>query len=140
MIDPVEQSTDVGLGMVPALADNAARRPGRSLPDAATIRAARAFRRRIEGRYPVRELLLFGSRARGTHHAESDADLAVVLSGDGGARARIAGEMAEVAFDVLMETGILVQALPLWEGDLRQPERFSNPALLASIRREGLRL
>lgn len=108
--------------------------------DAATARAARAFLRLIEGRYPVREVLLFGSRARGTHHAGSDADFAVVLAGECGARGRVSGEMAEIAFDVLMETDILVQAVPLWEGELRQPERFSNPALLASIRRDGLRL
>ncbi len=130
--------SDARPGMPPRRVDTAAPIAGRRLPDAATVKAVQAFRRQIEGRYPVRDILLFGSRARGTHHAESDADLAIVLAGDGGARGRISGEMAEVAFDVLMETGILVQALPLWEGDLRQPERFSNPALLASIRQDGL--
>ena len=113
---------------------------GRPVVNAATTRAVHAFLRQIAGRYPVREVLLFGSRARGTHHADSDADLAVVLAGESGARSRISGEMAEIAFDVLMETDILVQAVPLWEGELRQPERFSNPALLANIRRDGLRL
>jgi hypothetical protein len=48
--------------------------------------------------------------------------------------------MAGIAFDVMLETGILVQALPLWEAELRQPERFSNPALIENIKRDGLRL
>ena len=108
--------------------------------DAATERATRAFLRHIAGRYAVRDAVLFGSRARGDHARDSDADLAVVLQGEAGERGRIAGEMAEIAFDVLLETGILVQALPLWEGELQHPERFSNPALIADIRRDGLRL
>ena len=48
--------------------------------------------------------------------------------------------MAGIAFDVMLETGILVQALPLWEGELRHPERFSNSALIHNIKREGVRL
>jgi hypothetical protein len=32
------------------------------------------------------------------------------------------------------------EALPLWESDLKRPEQFSNPALIANIQREGLRL
>ena len=67
------------------------------LPDAQTERAARAFLRHIAGRYPVQDTFLFGSRARGTYAADSDADLAVVLHGDTGERGRIAGEMAYYA-------------------------------------------
>ena len=48
--------------------------------------------------------------------------------------------MAEIAFDVLLETGLLVQAVPMWEEEWRQPERFPNPDLIASIRRDGIRL
>lgn len=88
----------------------------------------------IPGRCPIR------SRARGTHQASSDADLAVVLDGDHAERSRISGEMAEIAFDILMETGLLVQAVPLWESEWRHPERFPNPTLIASIRRDGVRL
>ena len=49
-------------------------------------------------------------------------------------------DMAGLAFDVLMETGLLVQALPMWEDDLAHPERFANPGLVRNIVREGLRL
>ena len=108
--------------------------------DAATERAARVFMQRIEGKYPLIEGLVYGSRARGDHTPDSDADLAVILKGERGDRYKVSGDMAGIAFDVLMETGILVQALPLWEAELKQPERFSNPALIANIKREGLRL
>lgn len=108
--------------------------------DVETERAARSFLRHIEGRYPVQEALLFGSRARGTHKPDSDADLAVVLEGKPGDRSAAGRDMAGIAYDVLMETGILVQALPLWADELKHPETFSNPALIHAIRREGLRL
>ncbi|APX84713.1 nucleotidyltransferase [Methylorubrum extorquens] len=108
--------------------------------DDATERGACAFLRRIGGHYPTREVFLFGSRARGTHQADSDADQAVVLDGDHAERSRISGEMAEIAFDILRETGLLVQAVPLWESEWRHPERFPDPTLIASIRRDGVRL
>ena len=108
--------------------------------DAETEHAARVFMRRIEGKYPMIEGLLYGSRARGNHTSDSDADLAIILKGERGDRYKVSGDMAGVAFDVMMETGVLVSALPLWEDEFRQPERFSNPALIANIKREGLRL
>jgi predicted nucleotidyltransferase len=114
--------------------------PDPVLPDPETAHAARTFLSHIADRYPVKETVLFGSRARGTHDGESDVDLAVILHGSVGKRYRIAGEMAEIAFTVMLETGILVQALPLWEDEFEQPEAFSNPGLIAAIRRDGVRL
>ena len=114
--------------------------PARPTLDAETESAARVFMKRIEGKYPAIEGLVYGSRARGTHRPDSDADLAVILKGERGDRYKVSGDMAGIAFDVLMETGILVQALPLWEDELKRPERFSNPALIENIKREGLRL
>jgi len=108
--------------------------------DAETARAARAFMRRLEGKYPVVEGILFGSRARGTHTPESDADIAIVLEGTTGNRYAAGGDMAGIAFDVMLETGVLVEALPLWADELKHPETFSNPALIENIRRDGLRL
>jgi DNA invertase Pin-like site-specific DNA recombinase/predicted nucleotidyltransferase len=108
--------------------------------DRETERAARAFIGRLAGRYSVREAIVFGSRARGDHDADSDADLAVVLNGARGNRTAAALDMAGVAFDVLLETGILVEALPLWEDEIARPESFRNPALIETIRREGVRL
>jgi antitoxin ChpS len=83
---------------------------------------------------------LFGSRARGDNRPDSDLDLAVVLNGQRGNFIDTKLDMAGLAFDVLMETGVLVQAFPMWEDDLAHPEHFSNPALIRNIVREGIRL
>jgi hypothetical protein len=48
--------------------------------------------------------------------------------------------MAGIAFDVMLETGVLVDAIPFWEEEWEHPELFSNPALIENIRREGVRL
>ncbi len=114
--------------------------PGRPPLDAETECAARAFLKRLEGKYPVREAILFGSRARGDHKPDSDADIAVILKGARGDRYKVSADMAGVEFHVLMETGVMVQGLPLWEDELGRPDSFSNPALIANILREGVHL
>ena len=48
--------------------------------------------------------------------------------------------MADIAFDVLLETGILIQPLPVWEDEWEHPESFTNPSLLQNIAREEVRL
>lgn len=116
--------------------------PAKAQPplDAGTERAARIFMGRVSERYPVDRAILFGSRARRTHTADSDADIAVVLKGQHGKRSTTAIDMAGIAFDVMLETGVLVEALPLWGDEMEYPERFSNPALIETIQREGVAL
>ena len=108
--------------------------------DAETERAARAFLARLDGRYAVREAIVFGSRARGDFGPESDADLAVVLRGPKARRFPAVIDMAGTAFDILLETGILVEALPLWEEEIDKPDDFSNPDLIWNIQSEGIKL
>ena len=48
--------------------------------------------------------------------------------------------MADIACDVLLETGISVQPLPIWEEKWMHPEAYSDPRLLGNIDREGVRL
>jgi uncharacterized protein len=48
--------------------------------------------------------------------------------------------MARIAFDVLMETGIMVEPMPFWPGELARPETFSNPGLIDNILRDGIHL
>jgi DNA invertase Pin-like site-specific DNA recombinase/predicted nucleotidyltransferase len=133
---------NVSQSTISRLADKAPLLPAPVTPvmDAETERAARTFIQRLEGKYSVIESILFGSRARGTHTAESDADIAVVLEGTKGNRYAVGSDMAGIAFDVMLETGILVEALPLWADELKRPETFSNPALIHNIQRDGLRL
>jgi predicted nucleotidyltransferase len=108
--------------------------------DAETERAARAFIERVARQYDLAGAILFGSRARRNHHPGSDADIAVLLHGVPGHRVDVALTMAGIAFDVMLDTGVLVEAIPLWEDEWDHPERFSNPALIENIRREGMRL
>ncbi len=113
--------------------------PGGSV-DRKILDVAKVFLERLEGRYPVRGGVLFGSRARASHQADSDADLAVVLAGSSGDRRSASREMAGIPFDVLMETGVLVDPLPLWEDELERRVAFSNPALIDAIWRDGVRV
>jgi uncharacterized protein len=108
--------------------------------DPLTAHAAEVFLERIASHYPVSHAILFGSRARHDNSDESDADIAVILRGEHGARTDIALDMAGMSFDVLLETGVLVGALPLWEDELEHPDLFSNPVLIENIRREGIPL
>jgi predicted nucleotidyltransferase len=105
-----------------------------------TERAVIAFLSRVSAQYDIAGAYLFGSRARRDSRPESDADLAVLLRGEPGRRVDVALEMAAVAFDVMLETGVLVEAVPIWETEWEHPERFSNPALIENIRREGVRI
>jgi len=79
--------------------------------DSTTERAARVILEKVSVRYDVAGAILFGSRARQTHRADSDADIAVLLRGLRGKRADAVVGMAGVAFDVLLDTGVLVQGL-----------------------------
>jgi predicted nucleotidyltransferase/fido (protein-threonine AMPylation protein) len=108
--------------------------------DPATVATARAFLARVQERFPVLAAILFGSRARGDHRSDSDADLAVILAGGRGRFLEAKLEMADIAFDVLLETGLRVQPLPIWEDEWDHPDAYSNPALLRNIEREGVLL
>jgi uncharacterized protein len=108
--------------------------------DADTVDAAREFVRRATARYSVRFAVLFGSRARGTHRSDSDVDVAIILQGQRGKLIETSLEMADIAFELLLETNVYIQPLPIWEDEWDHPETHSNPRLVENIRREGLPL
>ena len=105
-----------------------------------TLQATREFAARIARVYPSKQTILFGSRARGTAHDESDADVAIVLAGQVGDFIRTKMAMNDIAYDVLLSTGIRIQPLPVWESEWAEPEHYSNPYLLQNILREGITL
>jgi predicted nucleotidyltransferase len=88
--------------------------------------------------YAVDEVRLYGSRARGDFGPDSDVDRAIVLSGPRGDIWDTAQAMANITFDVMGETGVVVSAFPLWRDDLDHPERATNPSLIRNIIREGI--
>jgi uncharacterized protein len=108
--------------------------------DAATERVARLFLEQISARYEIAGAVLYGSRARGDFRPGSDADLAVLLRGEKQDPLPLARQMAGPAFDIMMKTGVLISAIPVWLEDWENPERASNPALVENIRREGIPL
>ena len=105
-----------------------------------TLQATREFAARVASVYPTQQTILFGSRARGTANDESDADVAVVLAGKAGHFINTKMAMNDIAYDILLSTGIRIQPLPVWEEEWAQPERYSNPYLLQNIMREGITL
>jgi uncharacterized protein len=108
--------------------------------DGNTRRSVDMFLARIKDSYPVSAAYLYGSRARGDHRADSDADLAVIVEGPKRGTVDVAVEMANFEADVLVETGILVSAMPIWIEDWDDPAGHANPWLVANIKREGLPL
>jgi predicted nucleotidyltransferase len=103
-------------------------------------RAIGLFLDALRKNYAVDEVRLYGSRARGDFHPDSDVDLAIVLQGPHGNIWDTVWAMSDITFDVLVETGVSVSAYPVWGDDLLHPERAKNPALIRNILREGIRL
>lgn len=108
--------------------------------DPGTEDAVKRFLGLIAGRYNMVGAILYGSRARGTHHPDSDADVAVLLRGEHQRLLPATLAMADVAYDVLLETGVNITPLPIWMDEWEHPETYSNPALLRNIAQEGVRL
>ena len=106
--------------------------------DKDTANAARAFIQKVASQYDLAGAILFGSRARKSYRADSDADVAVLLHGQPGKFVATKLAMADIAYDVLLETGVRIQPLPIWEEEWDHPETYSNPHLLYNINREGV--
>lgn len=96
------------------------------------------FKQRLAAKYALSEVILFGSRARQDHHQNSDVDVAVLLRDQPGQRFNTILEIADIAFDVMLESGVLIEAIPFWEDEWLTPDTFSNPALIANIKQDGI--
>ncbi|MCL7942927.1 nucleotidyltransferase domain-containing protein [Marinobacter sp. ATCH36] len=81
---------------------------------------------------------MFGSRARGDYQTESDADVAVILRGEPGDFVETKLAMADMAYDVLLETSVRIQPFLVWETEWENPASYSNPDILNNIAREGI--
>jgi predicted nucleotidyltransferase len=103
-----------------------------------TEAAVRRFLGMLPPCHGMTAAIVYGSRARGTHRLDSDADVAILLAGEHLKMMPTTLAMADVAYDVLLETGINISPLPVWQDQWDHPERFSNPALLHTIAREGV--
>lgn len=108
--------------------------------DPGTRQAITAFIRQVSIRYPLHEAILFGSRASGAARADSDADVAIILDGPRGSFMSTKLDMADLAFDVMLDTGIRIQPLPIWLQQWTQPDTWSNPELLQNIAHTGIQV
>ena len=82
----------------------------------------------------IERVVLFGSRARGDAHAESDYDIAVFLH-DLTDRAAEMNRLADLATEIIEEGGPFVHAMPYRAGSYNE----RTPLMLA-LRTEGLDL
>ncbi len=108
--------------------------------DPLTERAIRSFISKTAEHYPLTRAILFGSRARDTHRPDSDADVAILLPGPPEKFIAVKLSMDDIAYEVLLDTGIRIQPLPIWEREWAHPETYSNPRLLEDIHHEGVPL
>jgi uncharacterized protein len=82
----------------------------------------------------LERVVLFGSRARGDAHAESDYDVAVFLR-DMADRFAEMNRLADLSTDIIGETGEFVHAMPY-----RAEAYDERTPLMREIRREGIDL
>jgi predicted nucleotidyltransferase len=94
------------------------------------------FRAALDTLYGDRleRVVLFGSRARGDAHADSDYDVAVFLKGltDRWSEGR---RLSVIETDILAETGAFIHSMPYRAGSYRQ-----RTPLMHEIRRDGVDL
>lgn len=102
------------------------------------VKALEAFLDRVFGEYPTRidQVVLFGSKARGDHHTESDLDILLVADTDDW---RFKHAISTVAADIGLEYDVLIDARVIgrerWER--MKQEGFS---LYENISQEGVPL
>jgi predicted nucleotidyltransferase len=109
--------------------------------DMTTLHALEIFKDRLTRRYGERlkALYLFGSRARGDHRPDSDADVAVFLDK---VSDPIGEQLALIddGYPILLDTGVNIQPWVFEEASLSSPEKYRASHLVETVRQEGVPL
>ncbi|ALM75239.1 nucleotidyltransferase domain-containing protein [Thermococcus barophilus] len=96
-------------------------------------KALEEFVQILKGRYGkrIREIILFGSFARGDYDEESDIDVLIVAEGIS------QKEISELTWEILMKYGEVISAIVEDESEF---EKHRNYSFHRIIRREGIRI
>ncbi len=79
----------------------------------------------------LERIVLYGSRARGDHHPDSDYDIAVFIRDLGPLRTEL-DVLSNITTDILYETGAVISAKPLFAGSHELRTGFMH-----EVRRDG---
>jgi hypothetical protein len=83
------------------------------------------------------DILMFGSRARGDHRPDSDADIAVVLTDGDWEFWDEQMNLAGLAYDVLLDHGLFIQPWPVSASAWKTPASSPKQRFIETIRREA---
>lgn len=107
--------------------------------DPDTEGAVRAFLARIPADIQIDRTIRYGSRARGDNRPDSDADLALIVAGRDDVW-HLTWMFGGLAFEVFMDTNILIQPVVISLHNWFHPERFLRPGFLRNVAQEGITL
>ena len=109
-------------------------------PDDETVnRAIQDYARAVREAYGarVKGIYLFGSRARGDHTPESDADVAVVLDDADWNFWKEKLRLANLSYPMIVDSGAHVQGWPVGERDWVDDNPKESPELFLAMRRDA---
>jgi uncharacterized protein len=95
------------------------------------------IKKKINDKNPEAEVILFGSRARGNYHSDSDWDILILLNELTVGR-KLEKEYREELFDVELEVGEPISTFVFSKNDWEK--KHSVTPLYTSVKRDGIRL
>jgi predicted nucleotidyltransferase len=88
----------------------------------------------------LKGIYLFGSRARGDHRPDSDADVAVVLQDGDWVSWKERRALSRLAYEPSLESGLAIQAWPFSEQQWGRAESGPTAPVIEAARRESVAL
>ena len=97
-----------------------------------------AYREALNKKHPgtVKEILIYGSKARGQAHAESDVDMILIVKNEAGARKR---ELRRIGYLLAAETEVLPSILAYTEEEWETRKR-SGSSFRKAVERDARRV